>query len=274
MKLFFSYGHDKNEEIVLRLKSDLERRNHSVWIDKSKIKSGDDWRKSITSGILDSEFLMSFASQHSVRKPGVCLDELMIAVSVKGAQVQTVLLESDVIPPANIGYRQYIDMSCWAEIKGTPAFDSWYQQKLDEVLAVIESPETETYAAEMDFLKEQLHPDLPSAKKDRLQQEYFCGREWLSEKVSDWLKDPEASKTLLIDGAPGIGKSSFMAHEFIFNASVGSVLFCEWGQPELQQYRFHRPNPCLSAGLQDSGLPESNRPLSERRTAKDRCCLL
>lgn len=85
MKLFFSYGHDKNEEIVLRLKSDLERRNHSVWIDKSKIKSGDDWRKSITSGILDSEFLMSFASQHSVRKPGVCLDELMIAVSVKGA---------------------------------------------------------------------------------------------------------------------------------------------------------------------------------------------
>lgn len=231
MKLFFSYGHDKNEEIVLRLKSDLERRNHSVWIDKSKIKSGDDWRKSITSGILDSEFLMSFASQHSVRKPGVCLDELMIAVSVKGAQVQTVLLESDVIPPANIGYRQYIDMSCWAEIKGTPAFDSWYQQKLDEVLAVIESPETETYAAEMDFLKEQLHPDLSSAKKDRLQQEYFCGREWLSEKVSDWLKDPEAPKTLLIDGAPGIGKSSFMAHEFIFNASVGSVLFCEWDNP-------------------------------------------
>ena len=52
MKLFFSYGHDKNEEIVLRLMHDIEQRNHSVWIDKSKIKSGDDWRRSITSGIL------------------------------------------------------------------------------------------------------------------------------------------------------------------------------------------------------------------------------
>ena len=40
MKLFFSYGHDKNEDIVLRLKSDLEKREHSIWIDKSQIHEG------------------------------------------------------------------------------------------------------------------------------------------------------------------------------------------------------------------------------------------
>lgn len=60
MKLFFSYGHDENEEIVMRLKQDIEEREHSVWIDKSQIKSGDDWRRTITAGILDSEFMMSF----------------------------------------------------------------------------------------------------------------------------------------------------------------------------------------------------------------------
>lgn len=232
MKLFFSYGHDKNEAIVFRLKSDLEKRKHSVWIDKSQIKSGDDWRRSITSGILDSEFMMSFASNYSVRKPGVCLDELMIAVSVKGAQIQTVLLEADVIPPANVGFRQYIDMSSWKTKLETGEFETWYAEKLNEIIRIIESPETARYAEEIEFLKEQLHPNLVSTKKDRLQQEYFCGREWLSKRVREWLSDRNASRILLIDGSPGIGKSSFMAHEFIFNASVGAILFCEWDDPE------------------------------------------
>ena len=231
MKLFFSYGHDKNEDIVLRLKSDLEKRKHSVWIDKSQIKGGDDWRRTITSGILDSEFMMSFASNHSLRKPGVCLDELMIAVSVKGAQIQTVLLEADIIPPANIGYRQYIDMSRWNILWGTDEFEAWYNDKLNEIIRIIESPETAKYAEEIEFIKNQLHPNLSSTKKDRLQREYFCGREWLSKRVLDWLCDRDASRILLIDGSPGIGKSSFMAHEFIFNASVGSILFCEWDNP-------------------------------------------
>lgn len=154
MKLFFSYGHDENEEIVMRLKRDIEEREHSVWIDKSQIKSGDDWRRTITAGILDSEFMMSFASNHSVRKPGVCLDELMIAVSVKGAQVQTVLLEADIVPPSNIGYRQYIDMSKWREIKETPEFEIWYAEKLNEIISVIESPDTSRYAEEIEYLKE------------------------------------------------------------------------------------------------------------------------
>ena len=162
---------------------------------------------------------MSFASNHSVRKPGVCLDELMIAVSVKGAQIQTILLEADVVPPANIGYRQYLDMSKWKTMWETNDFEAWYAKNLDEIVRIIESPETARYAEEMEFLKDQLHPNLSSAKKDRLQQEYFCGREWLSERVRDWLVDNESSRILLIDGSPGIGKSSFMAHEFIFNAS-------------------------------------------------------
>ena len=175
--------------------------------------------------------MMSFASNHSVRKPGVCLDELMIAVSVKGAQIQTILLEADVVPPANIGYRQYLDMSKWKTMWETNDFEAWYAKNLDEIVRIIESPETARYAEEMEFLKDQLHPNLSSAKKDRLQQEYFCGREWLSERVRDWLVDNESSRILLIDGSPGIGKSSFMAHEFIFNASVVSILFCEWDNP-------------------------------------------
>lgn len=51
-RIFLSYGHDSNEELVRRIKTDLEQRGHDVWFDKSKIKGGTDWRRSITDGIL------------------------------------------------------------------------------------------------------------------------------------------------------------------------------------------------------------------------------
>lgn len=52
--IFFSYAHDENEWLVQKLKGDIEQRGHKVWIDRSEIKSGDDWRQSITEGLLSS----------------------------------------------------------------------------------------------------------------------------------------------------------------------------------------------------------------------------
>ena len=37
-RIFLSYGHDSNEELVRRIKTDLEKRGHDVWFDKSEIK--------------------------------------------------------------------------------------------------------------------------------------------------------------------------------------------------------------------------------------------
>jgi len=63
MRIFLSYGHDTNEELVRRIKADLEDRGHDVWFDKSEIKFGDDWRRSITDGIKDSHLILSFLSK-------------------------------------------------------------------------------------------------------------------------------------------------------------------------------------------------------------------
>jgi len=37
------------------LKADLAKRGHDIWFDKSEIKFGDDWRRSITEAITSSQ---------------------------------------------------------------------------------------------------------------------------------------------------------------------------------------------------------------------------
>ena len=89
LHIFLSYGHDANEELVRRIKADLEQRGHDVWFDKNEIKFGDEWRRAITEGIIGSNRVLSFLSKHSTRDPGVCRDEIAIALGVKGGNIQT-----------------------------------------------------------------------------------------------------------------------------------------------------------------------------------------
>ena len=84
LRIFLSYSHDANEELVRRIKADLKKRGHDVWFDKNEIKFGDEWRRAITDGILQSNRILSFLSKHSTRDPGVCLDEITIAIGAKG----------------------------------------------------------------------------------------------------------------------------------------------------------------------------------------------
>ncbi len=56
LRIFLSYGHDTNEELVRQIQADLEKRGHDVWFDKARIKAGDDWRRSITEGVTNREF--------------------------------------------------------------------------------------------------------------------------------------------------------------------------------------------------------------------------
>lgn len=227
MKLFFSYGHDDNAEIVNRLAEDLRKDGHEVWIDTTNIRSGDDWRRKITEGITKSELTMAFASKHSVRDPGVCLDELKIAVCVKGAQIQSVILEKGVKPPRSTRHKQDIEMFEWKAHKENGTFDKWYTDKLQEIKDILNLPEVKSYDQEMTYIKKCLNPDLTEIKFDNLKAEVYYERKWLSKIVNNWIINTN-EHFLLIEGTPGSGKSSFMAHEFIFNPDVGIIVFCEW----------------------------------------------
>jgi hypothetical protein len=90
---------------IRRIYADLKQRGHDVWFDKRDITFGDDWRRSITSGITECDRFFSFLSKHSTRDPGTCRDEIAIGIGVKGGNIHTILVESEqkVQPPVNIG---------------------------------------------------------------------------------------------------------------------------------------------------------------------------
>lgn len=247
LRIFLSYGHDASEELVRRIKADLEARGHDVWFDKSEIKAGDDWRRSITEGITRSDKFVSFLSKHSTRDPGVCRDEIAIAIGVKGGNIQTILVESEqeVQPPVNIGHIQWLDMHDWKEQRaaGEAAWGQWYQAKLAEIIRVVESDKSRRFAGEIETLNGHLKPIRSEARICQLLGKGFYGRQWLFDAVEHWrTSQPETkqqepgispSRLFWIMGAPGVGKSAFAAQLTHTRGDTAiAAQFCEWDKSD------------------------------------------
>ena len=238
LKIFLSYGHDQNAELVKIIKEDLEKRGHDVWFDKHKIKAGDDWRRQITDGLSESDKVLSFLSKHSTRDPGVCRDEIAIAIGVKGGNIQTILLEpeNEVEPPVNIGHIQWLDMHEWKTCfaQGGETWQTWYKEKLSEIIRVIESDESKRFAGEIEKLNRCLKPIQSYARINELLNRGFFGREWLFEKIDDWQKEySNNSRVFVLLANAGVGKSAFAAHLAHRQGDVVvAAHFCEWNKPD------------------------------------------
>jgi tetratricopeptide (TPR) repeat protein len=248
LRIFLSYGHDANEGLVRRIKADLERRRHDVWFDKSEIKFGDDWRRAITNGLIGSNRVLSFLSKHSTRDPGVCLDEIAIAIGVKGGNIQTILVESEteVQPPPSISHIQWLDMHDWRESHGVvhvekdgsivcdSAWEEWYQSKLAEIVRVVESDESRRFAGEIQTLSNYLKPISSDSRIAVLLRKGFIGRIWLVAAIEQWRSAAErATRLFWITGDPGVGKSAFAAHLTHFGRDkVIAAQFVEWDKPD------------------------------------------
>jgi tetratricopeptide (TPR) repeat protein len=238
LNIFLSYGHDQNAELVEMIKNDLEKRGHDVWFDKSEIKTGDDWRRSITDGLSASDKVLSFLSKHATRDPGVCRDEIAIAIGVKGGNIQTILVENEteVKPPVNIGHIQWLDMHNWKALyeQGGKDWESWYEEKLAEIIRVVESDESRRFAGEIEKLAEYLQPIQSHARINDLLNRGFFGREWLFSKVEDWRSVySDTSRVFVLLAGAGVGKSAFAAQlAHLRGDVVVAAHFCEWNKPE------------------------------------------
>lgn len=243
LRIFLSYGHDPNEELVRRIKADLEQRGHDVWFDKTDIKAGDDWRRAITDGILHSQRVVSFLSKHSTRDPGVCRDETAIAIGVKGGNIHTILVESEaeVQPPVNIGHIQWLDMHDWKERRAADgtAWEEWYQAKFAEIIRVVESDESRRFDGEIQTLHGHLKPIKSDARVYELLKKGFFGRKWLLDAVEQWRQLANRDSRLFwITGDPGVGKSAFAAQlTHTRSDAVIASQFVEWDKPDHRDAR-------------------------------------
>ncbi len=233
-RVFISYGHDKNASVVKKIKEFLSAHGYDVWIDTSEITPGKDWRERITSGLLGSNGVISFLSKHSVRNPGVCLDELKIAFRIKRAYLKSVLLENknEISPPAIISNTQWIDMSDWDTIS-EEKWDEYFEEKMSDLLVALRSEEATEYGNEMDLLSGKLKIVRNHAKEQFLLRQVFVGREWLTRKVYEWLNN-STEPAFMLYGVPGSGKSAFAVNLIQYDPNVvGNIIF-EWDHSELR----------------------------------------
>ena len=232
--IFLSYGHDKNSVVVSQIKSDLEKRGHFVWIDKTEIKTGQDWRNNIYKGIVDSSQFLSFLSVHSTRIPGVCLDEIAIAVGIRGCNIKTILLEKDVQAPISISNIQWLDMSDWNKHykKGGLDWDRWYGENLREIIRIVENEENQVFTGEITHLEKKLHPTSFETKLKLLLKNDFYGRKWLLDEVDKWYKEDNNSRMFWLLGGPGVGKSAFIARLAHYFSCTAAMQFCEWDKKD------------------------------------------
>ena len=243
MTLFVSYAH--REALICRLiVYALKARGHKVWFDELNIPHGSDWRSEILRGIENSSGVLSMLSRDAVKPGGVCLDELSIAVGVRGGNIRTVLLEQDVTPPPTLSNRQWLDLTEWQKYKNAdsdeetllsdPEFSRWFKEKVSLLIEMLETRENRDFDGQITVIRKALGSLYFSTSRQMfLLKEFHIERTWLREKVESWLDDPAGESVCIIYGDPGIGKSAFAAHYAHYNGRVATAVFCEKGQNAL-----------------------------------------
>ena len=223
--IFLSYAHrsereedfDVSEELVLLIQAELQRDGHTVWIDKDGIRAGSQWRERITAAILEHGHFLSFLSTRSVRDPGVCLNEIAIAMG-SGRQIQTVLAqpEGSVAPPLTISHLQWHDFQHWRDIRegrrrgeNGEEWPAWFAQRLAGIREVLADAQNARVDGELQRLRNILDPRTFEARIVE-KTEGFHGRDWLFEAARDWLESSSA-RVFWLKASPGVGKSAFAA---------------------------------------------------------------
>ena len=252
-RVFLSYGHDPAcVEIVQRIKLDLQAQGWEPWVDDKGIRFGDDWRREITKGIQDSQHVLAFLSQHSTRKPGVCRQEVAIALGPRKGHVYTVLVEplERVSPPLVVSHLQWLDMQQWQELKAkdTQAYEALYKNSLQEILRVLER--NEPFAGDIELLQRWLDP-LDGTADMLAAEEGFIGRRWLLDglveqpedetqigEIERWRTSGSSDRVFWLSAGPGWGKSAVAARlAHAARSRVMAVHYCRYNKPNTRDAR-------------------------------------
>ena len=228
MKIFFSYPHDHNQPFVERVKDALEARGHEVWFDQKEIEEGDEWRAKITKGILESDSAVAFLSAHSVRDPGVCLNEIAIAMAEKGDEALITVLvepEREVSAPLSVTHIQWLNMEDWATHDNDA---EWFPAQIEQLIHILEHPASINRNAELETLRMALDPLSFNAERNQ-HLVNFVGRKWLFDQYEAWLNEDDARRVFWVEGGPGLGKTAIASRlTHLPKSSIAALYMCRY----------------------------------------------
>lgn len=254
-RVFLSYGHDPAcTALVERMKADLRAHGWEPWVDVERIRPDDEWRRAITQGLQESQHVLAFLSQHSMRRDGVCRQEVAIALGPAQCGVFTVLVEAPdrVRPPLIISHKQWLDMQQW-QLLEAPQQEALYQSSFQEILRVLER--NEPFAGEIDELYRWLKP-LEATAYMIAAEAGFEGRDWLLDgfglagletttdgeeqagEIERWRTSGAPERVYWLAAEPGWGKSAVSARlAHAGRARVMAVHFCRHEMPSSRDAR-------------------------------------
>ena len=214
--IFISYAHGVCEDFISAVIEALKNRHRlNVWVDTCSIKSGEDWRREITIGIKNSTTVIAFLSEKAITSPGVCLDELQIAVTYNKHIIPIRLQE--VALPSSISYRQWYDVP-------NVDFEIKVQNVIEYILSRLEKEGNMT--DDMAELEKALCPNDFTSKLKLISSHEYIKRNWLINITDNWLQS--SKRFLWVCGKPGTGKSIYSIQLYFERPYIGAIFFCEW----------------------------------------------
>jgi len=232
-KIFFSYGHDKYKDFVLKVQKYLEEKEgFQVFVDSDKLRMGDDWEHKLEQAIEENNKMVFFITKHAARRPdGYCLNEISMALA-HNKKVFPVMLEEHILPLSLIR-KQYLDLrSCLAEDEDQK--EGIFEAQVKYLIEVLNSNSDLEHGDVQQKLIKRLKPiDFQS---DYARHGRIIGREWVMDEVNDWLETQTKSKVLWITAEAGYGKSAISA-DLARHPKVMSVHFCNYNSPDTQDPR-------------------------------------
>lgn len=212
--VFISYGHDdEGEELLRKLRADLEHSGACTPATDHDFKYGDNWRERVQEFIKDASRILVVLTDHSVRTGSIAMKEVAYALECQKTVVplRTRALSEPI--PLHLQDILYIDFS-----RGYgDALAGLLSYLSGEQAAPLPPPVEEVYSRN----------PLPIGPGIRQHLEAFTGREWLLSRLDAWMDAEHPSPAFVLIGGPGIGKSAIAARLTVLKQDrVVAIHFC------------------------------------------------
>ncbi|MCA9892596.1 MAG: toll/interleukin-1 receptor domain-containing protein, partial [Anaerolineae bacterium] len=109
LNIFISYGRRDGRELALRLRNDLQRLGHSVWLDTNEIPGGANWAQQIEQAIEHCDVTLALIS-HASYESQWCRAEQLRSLR-KGKRIIPLRLQGDAEVPLTLEHLNHLDFT-------------------------------------------------------------------------------------------------------------------------------------------------------------------